>query len=98
MAVLTLDDAVSAVLLQAKQQTELRDKQGNLLGFFTPPRSMPLTARATEAELAELERHGGTEEGGKTLREIFEHLTTLTKNPRELADLNEHIQQLVEEE
>jgi hypothetical protein len=98
MTVLTVDEATLALLKQAREQVELRDVQGNFVGFFTPARSgRPYpTTPATEADLPELDRLRAIETEGKTLREIFEHLKTLTTNPAELAELDRCIREMVQ--
>jgi hypothetical protein len=96
MTVLTIDEATRAFLRQAKEQAELRDAEGNLVGVFTPAHAgVPYpTARATEADLAELDRLHSTERSGNSLRDIFQHLKTLTTNPDDLIDLDQHIREL----
>lgn len=99
MTVLTSDETVLAFLRQAKEQAEIRDAAGNFVGVFTPARSSAPypTTRATEADLAEIDRRRATETGGKSLREIFLHLRTLTTNPAAIADLDRHIREFDEE-
>jgi hypothetical protein len=100
MTILTVDEALLATLRRATGPAEVRDAAGNLVGFFTPAHARPSypTTRATEADLPELDRRRATEQGGKTLREIFEHLKTLTTDPSTLADLEQRIQELAEAE
>lgn len=98
MTSLTIDEATLSVLQQAQRQVELRDVRGNVIGFFIPASSnLPYpTTPASEADLAEIDRLRATEQGGKSLREIFEHLKTLTNNPADLEDLDRHIRELSE--
>ena len=100
MTSLTIDEATLSVLQQAQRQVELRDVRGNVVGFFIPASSnlrYPTTP-VSEADLAEIDRRRATEgQGpGKTTREIFERLKTLTDDPAEQADLQRHIDELTE--
>ena len=99
MTILTVDQAVLAALKQARGPAEIRDADGNLLGYFTPARPTGLfpTTRATEADLPELDRLAAAALPGKTTREVFEYLKTLTNDPTDLADLQRHIDELAEE-
>ena len=99
MTFLTIDAATRALLRQARTPVELHDPEGNVVGFFTPAGwpSYP-TTRATEADLPELDRLRATEKGGKSLREVFEYLKTLTADSTALADLDRQIQELAEAE
>ena len=98
MTVLTSDEAVLAFLRQAKEPAEIRDAAGNFVGVFTPARSPALypTTRATEADLAEIDKLRATEKDGQPLRDVFMHMRTLTTNADAITDLDRHIRELDE--
>jgi hypothetical protein len=98
MNTLTVDNATVAMLRQAAEPVEIRDSDCNVIGFFAPlpPGTHPPPGRITEAELAKLDRRRAPEGPGKSTREVFEHLKTLTDNPADLADLQRHIDELAE--
>ncbi len=61
MVTLTADAALLAILRKAKGPAEIRDPDGNFVGFFTPATDENTVIR-TEEEKAELRRrasHGG---------------------------------------
>jgi hypothetical protein len=100
MITLTADDAVLATLRQATGPAQIRDTKGNLVGFFAPANvgHVRLNGPATEADLPEIERRKATEPGGKTTREVFERLKSLTTDPAMQAYLQQKIDRLAEEE
>jgi hypothetical protein len=100
MFTLTADDVVLATLRQATGPAEIRDLKGNLVGFFAPANSggVRLNGPATEADLPEIERRKATETGGKTTREVFERLKSLTADQALQAYLQQKIEKFAEEE
>lgn len=100
MNIPTVDNATAALLRQVAEPVQIRDSNGTIVGFFAP---LPFgdhssRGRLTEAELAELHRRRAAERPGKSTREVFEHLKTLTDNPADLDDLQRHIDELAEED
>jgi hypothetical protein len=79
MSVLTATESVVSFLDQAKGPVIVQDPQGNVLGYYTPE-----------------SRVRGPKDGKShyTLREVFQHLQTLTLNPEMLADLQRHIEEM----
>jgi hypothetical protein len=103
---LTADNTTLAILRQTTELVEVHDAKGTLVGYFAPVRAERAhlydppypTTRATEADLAEIERQKASETGGKTLREAFEHLLSLTDEEKSRADLRMHIDRLKKDE
>ncbi len=95
---LTADEAMLATLRQATGPAEICDRQGQLVGVYAPMPAgpPPPIGPATEADLPEIKRRIATERGGKTLREVFEHLKSITPEPVAQAYLQKKIDQLAE--
>lgn len=79
MSILTVNDQVRSLFSDVRENTELRDAQGNFLGLFVPPPKVvaPVPVGKTYTTL-----------------EMFEHWKTLTDDPVRLADLDMHIKEL----
>jgi hypothetical protein len=94
------DQEMLAALGRAKELVEIGDPNGNVIGFFAP---VSLAHAARYAEFAaridrkELDRRCSVEGGkGRSLREVYEHLLTLTTDPQGQAHLREQIAKLAE--
>jgi len=100
MITVTADDVALATLRRATGPAEIRDTKGNLVGFFAPANAgqVRLNGPATEADLPEIERRKVAETGGKTTREVFERLQSLTTDPALQAHLQQKIDKPAEEE
>jgi len=96
MVTLTADKALLALLRKANGPAEIRDPDGNFVGFFTPAAD-ERTVQRTEAEWADLHRRARAR-GGHTLKEIFQRMQTLTTDESERADLQEKIDRMDEED
>jgi hypothetical protein len=96
MITLTADAALLAILRKATGPAEIRDGDGNFVGFFTPAAD-ERTIQRTEAEWAELDRRARNK-GGHTLKEIFQRMQTLTTDESECAHLQEMIDRMDEED
>jgi hypothetical protein len=80
MNTLIADDAVLAVLRQAKGLSEIRDASGTVVGFFAPvslERAHLYAQAAAQIDPTEIKRR--KEAGGKThtTAEVLEHLKSL---------------------
>jgi hypothetical protein len=96
---LIADEAVLAVLRQAKELVEVRDASGNVVGFFAPvalPQASSYARVAAQIERAEIERRKQANVKGYTTREVFEHLQSLTQDERMRAYLQQKIERLRE--
>ena|SRR5260370_6057242 len=84
------------------EPVEISDANGQLLGLFVPAnleRGKQLYARAIEGtDWAEMERRGASGEKGKPLWQVYEHLLTLTDDPKLRADLQKSIDKLKRED
>lgn len=87
-------------LANITELVEITDNDGTLIGFFVPASlkrdKQPYPPRAVPLDMDELARRSATAKNGKTTREVFEHLKSLTQDPKDLADLQMHIDQLAE--
>ncbi len=96
MVTLTADAALLAVLRKASGPAEIRDADGNIVGLFTPATDENAVVR-TQEEWAELHRRAqGT--GGRTLKEIFQRMQSLTTDEAVRARLQKQIDRMTEEE
>lgn len=79
MSILTVNEQIRSLFSDVRENTELRDDQGNFLGLFVPAPKMvaPVAGRKTYTTL-----------------QMFEHWKTLTDDPVRLADLDMHIKEL----
>jgi hypothetical protein len=96
MVTLTADAALLSVLRKANGPAEIRDADGNFVGFFTPAADEKTIGR-TEEEWAEL-HHRAQSTGGHTLREIFQRMQSLTTDESVRARLQKQIDQMAEED
>ncbi len=82
-----------------KGHVEIRDSDGNTLGFFTPASTAQTPIKAkTEAliDCVELARRKAAHKTGRTTREVFERLQSLTQDPDLVTYLQEKIDGLTE--
>jgi hypothetical protein len=99
MTRLTADDAMLALLRQAKELAEVCDASGRVVGFFAP---VALEHAATYAEAAaridpaEIQRRKTEPGRNYTTREVFEHLLSLTQDEKMRASLQTTIERLAE--
>lgn len=79
MSILTVNEQVRSLFSEVRENTEVRDAQGNFLGLFVPAPKIiaPVAGHKTYTTL-----------------EMFEHWKTLTDDPVRLADLDMHIKEL----
>lgn len=96
MITLTADAALLAVLRKANGPAQIQDEEGNFVGFFTPAAD-ETTIQRTPEEWAELDRRARNK-GGRTLKEIFQRMQTLTTDESERAGLQEKIDRMDEED
>jgi hypothetical protein len=96
MVTLTADADLLAILRKANGPAEIRDADGNMVGFFTPAGAENAVGR-TEEEWEELRRRAQST-GGRTLKEIFQRMQSLTTDESERADLQEKIDRMEEED
>lgn len=99
MSHLVADDAMLAILNQAKDLTEIRDATGKVVGIFAPSSSEKarmLARAAAHVDLAEIQRRKEANLPGKTTREVFEHLKTLTQDEPTRAYLQSKIDRLAQ--
>jgi hypothetical protein len=100
MSHLVADDAMLAILSQVKELAEVGDSSGKVVGYYAPASVENARSYAQDAariDRAELERRLATEHGrGRTTREVFEHLLSLTPDAPMQAYLREKIEQLAE--
>ena len=94
------DEEMLSVLGGAKQLIEIGDPNGNVIGFFAPV-SLAHASRYAESaariDRKELDRRFSAEHGkGRSLREVYEQLLTLTTDPQGQAHLREQIERLAE--
>lgn len=82
MSHLIANDAMLAVLNQAKDVTEIRDASGKVVGFYAPASSAKshlLIRAAMRIDPQETERRIA-EQGGYTTKEVFEYLKSITED------------------
>ena len=99
MTTITAKGAMLTVLRQAHGLAEIRDPEGKVLGFFAPvevSHAPQYAGAAASIDRAELARRKASEKTGRTTREVFERLKTLTHDPEVLAHLQEKIDGLTE--
>lgn len=104
MTTLPANDGVLAAFRQATNVVEIRDAHGTIIGYFAPVSAERAhlygvqrpSGEETGAEGSEIERLKATANPGKTTREVFERLKTLTDDPALQADLQRHIDELTE--
>ena len=96
MVTLTADAALLAILRIATGPAEIRDADGNIVGLFTPAADENALVR-TQEEWEELRRRA-QRTGGRTLKEIFQRMQTLTTDEAVRARLQKQIDGMTEEE
>lgn len=96
MITITVDAALLATLRQADGPAEVRDADGNVVGIFAPVAPEHAEA-AARTDWEELERRARST-GGRTLKEIFQRLQTLTADEAVRADLQRKIDQMTKDE
>ena len=82
MKTLIADQSLQTLLIQTHELAEIRDSQGNVLGFFFPAESkklLPIKAVPGKAY---------------STREVFEHLKKLPCDVESQTDLDKHIKEL----
>lgn len=102
MICLTTDKATEAFLSQTNELAEIRDTSGNPMGFFVP-------VDVYKAKLYVENQHSydfvkmlcgdiRKQVDHQTLRQIYEHLKTLTDDHAANADLHRNIERLMQED
>jgi hypothetical protein len=78
MSVLTADPALQAYLRRLKEPTEIRDADGQLIGYFTPAGQTEPAPRLRDLfDPAELQRRKALQQKGFTIEEVHAHLKSL---------------------
>jgi hypothetical protein len=99
MVSLTANDSMVALLNQAKGLTEICDPKGKVIGFFAPislEHAQDYVVGAAHFDRAEIQRRKEQNLPGRTTKEVFEHLLSLTKEERLRSYLQEKIKDLAE--
>ncbi len=96
MITITADAALLAALRQADGPAEVRDADGNVVGIFAPVAPEHAKA-AARTDWEELERRARST-GGRTLKQIFQRLQTLTSDEAVRSRLQMKIDQMTEDE
>ncbi len=96
MITITADAALLATLRQADGPAQVRDTNGNVVGFFAPVAPEHAEA-AARTDWEELDRRARST-GGRTLKEIFQRLQTLTTDEAVRGRLQKKIDQMTEDE
>ena len=96
MVTLTADADLLAILRKANGPAEIRDADGNMVGFFTPAGDANAVVR-TEEEWEELRRRAQAT-GGRTLKEIFQRMQALTTDESVRVRLQKPIDRMAEED
>jgi hypothetical protein len=86
MTTLIVDEPMLARLREAKGLIVFRDTSGKIVGHFSP----------AGIDWVEIQRRKDPNRRGYTTRQVFEHLMTLTQDEKELAHLQQLIDQLAE--
>lgn len=80
MTNLTANEVVQAFLTPIKEATEIRDTDGNLLGYFTPAgqaETLLYQQDIAQFDFEELKRRAASTERGYTTEEVLHHLRSL---------------------
>ena len=78
MVTITADESLSRRLAELKETAELRDAEGRLLAYVTPPEVREFYRQAREHfDPAEKERRKLSREPGITTKELLDHLHSL---------------------
>ena len=88
-----------ALLRQVSALVEFRDPDGNTLGFYAPAsmeQARLHVQAAARIDRTELARRKASHKTGRTTREVFERLQSLTQDPDVVAHLQEKIEGLGE--
>src|SRR5438552_15390478 len=99
MTSLTADEAVLAILQQAKGLTEIRDPKGAVIGYFAPAalgEGESEAERSARFDPAEIERRKSAQGKGRTTRQVFEYLQSLTTDEKMRGYLQQKIDSLTE--
>src|SRR5437879_6237142 len=99
MTTLTVGKEVETILRQTQDLAEIRDGQGQIIGFFAPV-SLEHAARyaqaATMIDRAEIQRRRAIPGKSYTTKEVFEHLLSMTTDEKMRQDLQRKIEVQVE--
>jgi len=101
MLTITADAAMLAKLRAANGLAEIRDDEGTVVGFYAPASVEKAPQRAEAAarvDWEELRRRANSPERGRTLKEVFQHLQSITKDEPMRAYLQQKIDRMTEEE
>lgn len=80
MNVITVDPVTRATLAGINQLTEIRDDQGNVVGFFAPPsrvEELRYLQAAAQFDPQEKDRRKNSPDARLTTKEVLEYLNTL---------------------
>ena len=99
MTTMTPNADALAFLRQASDLVEIRDPEGGIVGYFAPvsmERAHLHVQTAARIDRAEIARRKASHPTGRTTREVFERLQSLTQDPALRAHLQEKIEGLKE--
>jgi hypothetical protein len=74
---LTADKRMLALLAQAKELAEIRDANGNVLGFFAPlslPHAQEYAKAASQVDPTEIQERKKGKQPGRTTKEVLDRL------------------------
>jgi hypothetical protein len=79
---LTADKKMLALLAQVKELAEVRDANGNVVGFFAPlslPHGQEYAKAAAQIDPAEMQRRKKDKQRGHSTKEVLERLKSTEK-------------------
>lgn len=82
MSSFTADGALQTTLAQAKEITEIRDTNGQLLGYFAPAavaNQIPAFRLAGLFDREELKRRKASKEPGYSFEQVMNHVRSMEK-------------------
>jgi predicted aconitase len=84
MATITVDETLTSQLAHIARVTEIRDSDGQVLGYYAPAAvadQVPVFKLAAMFDPDELKRRKASNHPGYTLEQVMEHLSNLEKKP-----------------
>ena len=82
MITLTADKRMLALLAQAKELAEIRDANGNVIGFFAPlslPHAQEYAKAASQVDPTEIQQRKKDKQPGHTTKEVLDRLKSMEK-------------------
>jgi|SRR6266851_9509799 len=83
MTAITVRKAMLTTFKQVKELTTIRDPSGRIIGYYAPrilERAKNHARLATRFDPAEIERRAKSKKRGRTTKQVFQHLQSLTKD------------------